>query len=228
MHNFCTILAAVASNGTPWYQNMSFNWFDVVLILVLAFGVWRGRKNGMSREVIPVSTWLLIVIGGGLATPFLADWLVQTGAIGKIFGTSVTASTAASIICYLFLATAIYLAFAPIRTKFREKAAGNNTFGSGEYYLGMIAGFVRFSCILLFVLAILNTPVYTPEEITAKKAYNARWYGGGQAGFSGDFFPSFPEIQADVFNSSFTGRAIRQDLGLLLLRSSGLSKSTHH
>ena len=222
------MLAAAAYNPSHWYQNLSFNWFDVCLVLVLGFGVWRGRKNGMSREVIPVSTWLLIVIVGGLCTPFLADWLVKSGVVGKVFGSAVTASTAASIFCYIFIAATIFMAFSPVRTKFREKATANNTFGSGEYYLGMTAGCIRFACILLFFLAILNAPVYSAEEIAAQKAYNQRWYGGGQAGFSGDFFPSLPEVQADVFNSSFSGRIIRDDLAMILLRSSGLSKKAHH
>ena len=129
---------------------------------------------------------------------------------------------------YIFIAATIFMAFSPVRTKFREKATANNTFGSGEYYLGMTAGCIRFACILLFFLAILNAPVYSAEEIAAQKAYNQRWYGGGQAGFSGDFFPSLPEIQADVFNSSFSGRIIRDDMAIILLRSSGLSKKAHH
>lgn len=220
------MLAAAAYNPTQWYQNLSFNWFDVFLFAVLAFGVWRGRKNGMSKEVLPVSMWLIIVIVDGLCAPFLAAWLMRTGAMAKIFQGTVTAGTAASVISYLFIATAIFLAFSPLRTKFREKVQGNNTFGSGEYYLGMGAGCIRFACMLLFFLALLNAPVYSAEEIAAKKAYNQRWFGGGQAGFSGEFFPSIPEIQADVFNSSFSGRMIRDDLGIVLLHSSSLSKKS--
>jgi hypothetical protein len=221
------MIAAVSYNPAHWYQNLSFNWFDVVLIAVLAFGVWRGRKNGMSREVIPVSMWLLIIIVGGLCTPFLADLLVHSGIVGKVFGGVFVATTAASMISYLFIAVVIFLAFSPVRTKFREKMAGSNTFGSGEYYLGMMSGLVRFACILLFFLALLNAPVYSAEEIAAKKAYNARWYGGGQQGFSGDFFPSLSEIQADVFVTSLSGRIIRQDLSVVLLHSSSLSKISH-
>ena len=184
----------------------------------------------MSKEVIPVSMWLLIVIVGGLCAPFLAGWLASSGVIAKIFQGTVTVPTASSVISYLFIAVAIFLAFTPLRTKFREKAsAGNsNTFGSGEYYLGMASGCIRFACILLFFLAILNAPFYSAEEIAAKKAYDQRWYGGGQAGFSGEFFPSIPEIQADVFNSSFSGRIIRDDLSIVLLHASSLSKKSQH
>jgi hypothetical protein len=221
------IIAAAAYNPSKWYQNLSFNWFDVFLIAVLAFGVWRGRKNGMSREVLPVSMWLLIIILGGLCAPLLADFLVKTGYVGKVFGTMFVATTAASIFSYLFIALVVFLAFTPLRKKFREKVSGSNTFGSGEYYLGMIAGLVRFSCILLFFLALLNTPVYSTEEIAAQKAYNARWFGGGQAGFSGNFFPTLSEIQADVFVGSLSGRIIRDDLSIVLLRSSVLSKKSH-
>ena len=37
----------------------------------------------------------------------------------------------------------------------------NNFFGGGEYYLGMSSGMVRFACMLLAVLALLNAPYYT-------------------------------------------------------------------
>jgi hypothetical protein len=222
------MIAAITNSASNWYQNLSFNWFDVVLFVVLAFGLWRGRKNGMSREVLPVSMWLIIVIVGGLCAPFLADWLVHSGIVAKVFGTVFDATTAASIISYLFLASVVFFAFSPLRTKFREKVSGSNTFGSGEYYLGMIAGLIRFSCIVLFFLALLNTPVYTPAELAAQKAYNARWFGGGQAGFSGNFFPTLSEVQADVFTGSLSGRIIRNDLGIVLLRTSALSNKSHH
>src|SRR5579863_6091428 len=122
------MIAVVTSNPANWYSNLSFNWFDVFLLAVLAFGVWRGRKNGMSREVLPVSMWLIIVIVGGLCAPFLADWLVRSGIVAKVFGTMFIATTVASITSYLFLASVVFFAFTPLRTKFREKASGSNTF----------------------------------------------------------------------------------------------------
>ena len=33
-------------------NNLPFNWFDIT-VAVLGFGLWRGRKNGMTKEVMP-------------------------------------------------------------------------------------------------------------------------------------------------------------------------------
>ena len=71
----------------------------------------------------------------------------------------------------------------------------------------MIAGIIRFACILLFFLALLNAPYYSAAEIAATKAYNNRWYGGGMKEFSGDFFPSLQQVQAGVFVNSISGPA---------------------
>ena len=47
------MFAAVIQKTTPWWQHFAFNWFDVALVLVLAFGFWRGRKRGMTKELLP-------------------------------------------------------------------------------------------------------------------------------------------------------------------------------
>ena len=47
----------------------------------------------------------------------------------------------------------------------------NNFFGSGEYYLGMFSGMIRFACMLLAGLALLNAPYYTEADIKAHDAY---------------------------------------------------------
>ena len=52
------IAAAVAAPAT---NAMSFNWFDMVVVVVLGFGLFRGRRNGMSKELIPLLEWLVLV-----------------------------------------------------------------------------------------------------------------------------------------------------------------------
>ena len=57
---------------------MLFSWFDVALVLVIAFGVWRGRRNGMTKEILPLTEWLAIVIGGAVGyKSFAARTLFQ-------------------------------------------------------------------------------------------------------------------------------------------------------
>ena len=58
------MILAVVQNTTSWWQQLSFHWFDVAIVLVLAFGFWRGRKRGMSREALPTAFWLLAGLMG--------------------------------------------------------------------------------------------------------------------------------------------------------------------
>ena len=54
-------------------SSMPFNWFDIAIILLLGLGVQRGRKHGMSEEIILLSKWLAIVIVGGLFYAVIGD-----------------------------------------------------------------------------------------------------------------------------------------------------------
>ena len=81
----------------------------------------------------------------------------------------------------------------------------------------MMAGPVRFACVLLAVLALLNAPTYSQADIQARQEYNNRWYGGGQKGYNGNYIPDLPTIQESVFKKSFAGPLIKNYLGRLLV-----------
>jgi len=202
-------------------SKLLFNTFDVALVLVLGFGWWRGRKNGMAKELLPIFQWLFIVLVGGLGYEVLGDQLIQLGIIKAIFGNQFVLKTAAYLTAYLLIAGAIWLGFYFLRKKLKPKLEGSNMFGAAEYYLGMVAGVVRYACMSIFALALLNAPYYSSQEITAKIAYNNRVYGGGVQGYSGNFFPSLDELQMAVFRDSLFGPGITHTLGALLIRTTG-------
>jgi uncharacterized membrane protein required for colicin V production len=213
------MIAAVALKTTPWWQSLSFGWFDAAFVLILIFGYWRGRKRGMSREALPVSMWLVLVIAAGLGYQYLGQLLLQSGAIKYVFGSSFMPSTAAFVTSYLFIALVVFIIFSLIGKRFREKVSGSNAFGSGEYYLGMAAGLIRYFCITIFGLALLNAPFYSQAEVAASLAYKARWYGGGLNGYSGNYIPDLSDVQASVFRTSFVGPRIKDYMGYLLINS---------
>ena len=196
---------------------MLFNWFDVLLVLILLFGFWRGRKNGMSREFLKVSMWLTIVITAGFGHAMLGDLLIQQNVIKSIFGKQVTERTAAYLSAYLLIALVVFLVFLFIRSRFKKKLEGSNAFGSSEYYLGISCGVIRWACITLFFLALLNAPVYSKAEIAAKEAYRNRWYGGGVKEFKGDYIPTLDELQDAVFRDSLLGPMIKTGVSSLLV-----------
>lgn len=220
------MIAAASHNPMNWYNSLRFNWFDVAILLVLGFGYWRGRKHGMSREALPTSKWLIIVIAAGLGNQFLGQWLLKSGVIHKVFNGAFTETTAGFVTSYLLIALVVFIIFSILGKHFRERVAGSNAFGSGEYYLGMAAGTIRYACIIVFVMAFLNAPFYSSAQIEASKAYKARWYGGGLSGYSGDFIPDLSEVQSSVFVGSFMGPLIKNNMGYLLISSSVQTKKT--
>ena len=148
----------IAATSQPMgLNNLPINWFDVMLGVVLCFGLWRGRRNGMSKEVMLVLQWLTLVLVSGIGYPLFAPTYANTLGLGKV---------ASAMLGYCTLALATFLVFYILKGIFVPRLTGSNFFGGGEYYLGMLSGMIRFACMLLAALALLNAPSYTAEEIT--------------------------------------------------------------
>ncbi len=225
---FCIMFAAVISKPIPWWHHFAFNWFDVALVLVLVFGFWRGRKRGMTKELLPTLQWLAVMLGAGFGHVFLAGWLQQKGVIRHVFGNHFNPRTAALVSSYLLIAALLFLVFAALKRKFNPKLEGSSMFGGSEYYWGVIAGLVRYGCLVLVALALLNAPYYSTADIKQEEAYNNRWYGGGLSGYNGDFIPRMDEVQASVFKNSLIGPLIKDNLSMLLINTTGPAKTTAH
>jgi uncharacterized membrane protein required for colicin V production len=189
-------------------DNLPVNWFDGAVLGMLIIGLFLGRKHGMSKEVLPLLKWVSLVVVCGLWYPMAAQLLVNTAALSRL---------ASCILGYLLLAFVIFIVFMALKRLLAYRVAGNNLFGSSEYYLGMLSGMIRFACMLLAVLALLNAPFYTAADAKKHDAYVKRWFGGGL--YSGDFFPSLQTIQEQVFTKSFTGPYIKDYLGPLLIET---------
>jgi uncharacterized membrane protein required for colicin V production len=203
------ILAVTESHTGYSLEHLPFNWFDLTLIAVLLFGLYRGRKNGMSKEFLPLIEWLIAI---SLATLFyskLADVLVNVGNMKRAAG--------AYVLSYMILVMIIFFIFYFIKHSLKPKVGGSSFFGGAEYYLGMLAGMVRYACIVTLFLAILNAPIYSQSEIAAIQAYNKKNYGGGL--YEGNYLPNIPTIQHSVFEESFLGRYIRDYCGVILIHS---------
>jgi uncharacterized membrane protein required for colicin V production len=188
---------------------LPFNWFDVAVLVLLGFGVFRGRKNGMTRELAPTLQWVTVVLVAGLVYPFVANFFVaDCGIRSKLWS---------ALLGYMSIASVLFLAFVPIKNALKKRAENGGIFGGSEYYFGMCTGPVRYAFMIMFVLALLNAKSYTAAEIAAKKAYNQRWYGGGL--YSGDYMPDLHTAQTSVFKDSFLGPYIQNNLSILLVQS---------
>jgi len=201
------MIAAAAAAAPPATNGLPFNWFDMAVLVLLGFGLFRGRRNGMAKELLPLLQWLVMVPACGLGYTMLAG--VLAGLIpDKLWN---------CLVAYLALALVVFIVFTILKQQFAEKLVKSNFFKGGEYYLGMLSGMVRYACVLLFVLALLNAPVYAPAEIAQQKTFDQKNFGGGL--FAGNYFPHLFQVQAAVFKESFLGPHIKDNAGMLLINT---------
>jgi hypothetical protein len=101
-------------------------------------------------------------------------------------------------------------AFAFLKKSLGGKLVGSDLFGRSEFYLGMMAGMVRWTCMLIVGLAVLNAREFNSAEIKSKIEYQKNVYGS-------DFFPELYSVQESVFSKSLTGPFVKKYLSALLI-----------
>ncbi len=183
-------------------NQLPINLFDLLLLVVLTAGIYRGRKHGMSEELLGLLTWLAVLFGCAL--------LYQPGAQLIEHFTGMFSRLTCYLVAYVGAAALIFLLFLGLKRALGGKLLGSDIFGRLEYYLGMGSGLVRFSCMLLAALALLNARYFTPTEVRAEEKYQNDVYGS-------TFFPTLHSVQATVFDKSLTGPWIKENLGFLLI-----------
>jgi uncharacterized membrane protein required for colicin V production len=191
-------------------DKVPFGWFDVLFLALLVFGLFRGRRNGMTKEVLPMFQWLAVVLVCGLAYEMVGQRVVSITGLGR---------TASNVLGYLALAFVGFVVFIMLKNALTPRLTGSNIFGGGEYYLGMFAGLIRYLCMIFFALALLNAPHYSVAEIQAQKEYAFNTFGGGEQGFTGDFFPTMSQVQESVFKKSLIGPWVTDHLGVILINN---------
>jgi len=182
--------------------NMPFNWFDLFVVIFLVLGAFRGRKRGMSQEVLPLIKWItLAAVCGFFYQPIATE--IANGSMFSLLS--------ASFAAYLGLALVIVAVFALVSRQLGGKIIGSDAFGGAEYYLGIFSGVIRFACMLIFALALLNARLFSQVEIAERSKYMKQ-------NFDADFFPSLDQVQDDVFRASITGPVIHKNLDFLLIK----------
>ncbi len=162
----------------------------------------------MSSEMIVMLQWLVIVVIGSL----------YYAPIGRsIAGYLNLSLLAANITAYLALVIVIKFLFTWIRGLIGEKLMASDLFGNSEYYLGIMAGMVRYAAVLVVVLAVLNARLITSEQLAATAKVQ-------QDNFGDIKFPTFGSMQYDVFKRSVSGPFIRKHLSAQLIEPTPADK----
>lgn len=183
-------------------DKLPINVFDCVVLATLLMGLLRGRKHGMSEELIGLITWLAVVIGCAMVYEPAGQWFAKSSPFSLL---------ASFLMVYIAGALLILSLFAFCRNRLGGKLIGSDIFGRAEYYLGMGSGVVRLSCMLLVFLALLNARYFTPMEVRAMEAFQNDVYGS-------NYFPTWHTAQEVVFERSISGPWIREHLGFLLIK----------
>jgi uncharacterized membrane protein required for colicin V production len=194
-------------------DQLPFNFFDALLVVVVLAGISRGRKHGMSEELLNLLQWLTVL--------FVCAVIYEPA--GKMIGqfTSVFGMLSCYLLAYVGAGLLVLLVFAGIKRALGGKLVGSDIFGRSEYYLGMASGLARGTCVLLAVLALLNARYFSPTEVRAMQKFQDDVYGS-------DFFPTLQSVQSTVFDKSLTGPWIKQNLGFLLIKPTEPDKRELH
>ena len=190
-------------------DKLPINLFDFLLLGFLILGVVRGRKVGMSGELFSLITWLAILAGCAVAYEPMGQMFAQTTGMFSMLASYITA--------YIVAALVIFGMFAFLNRGMGGKLIGSDIFGSSEYYLGMVSGLVRFGCIALALLALLNARYYNAAEVRAELKFQNDVYGS-------NFFPTLHDVQATVFEKSLAGHWIADNLSFLLIKPTAPEK----
>jgi uncharacterized membrane protein required for colicin V production len=183
-------------------DKLPLNVFDFVVLATLVIGLLRGRKHGMSEELIGLVKWLAVVIGCAMMYEPAGQWFANSSPFSLL---------ASFLMVYICGALLILSFFAICKYRLGGKLIGSDIFGRAEYYLGMGSGVVRLSCMLLAFLALLNARYFSPTEVRAMEAFQNDVYGS-------NYFPTWHTAQEVVFEKSFSGAWIKTHLGFLLIK----------
>src|SRR5262249_49548930 len=99
-----------------------------------------------------------------------------------------------------------------IKRNVGEKLVRGDTFGNGEYYLGMFAGGLRYACIVVVAFALLHARRYTPDELQREVKFQ-------DDNFGSNYFPTMGTVQQEVFKRSFIGQVAHDWLSVVLISS---------
>lgn len=185
------------------------NWFDLLVVALIAFGIWRGRKRGISEELLDVFMWLCIVVLGALAYAPFGKLIASTTRFPPFF---------ANVLAYAVIAIAIKILFTSIKRAAGEKLVQSDAFGRFEYYLGMMAGVTRLLCILIFALSFLHAKYISDAERAATAKMQADNFGSIS-------FPTFGSLQQTIFYESISGKFIRKNLHAQLVHPASADRA---
>lgn len=182
-------------------SSLPFGWFDVLAVILAVIGVLQGRRRGMSQELLDFFMWVGIVAGGAYMCRQAAPYLIKWTGLSQL---------SAHLLGYLATVVVVWFIFMLLKNAFRDKLAGSDFFGRLEYPLGILAGIIRFLCILVLLAALVNAKFLTEEQKERDRKQQEKELGSS-------FFPTLGDIQDGIFKKSFLGAQLMKHVPFLLI-----------
>ncbi len=182
--------------------------FDVLLIIAVGLGLWRGKVRGISEELLGFLQWLVIIVAAGFLYAMVGELLVA-GKVPRLW---------ANMGGYILVMIGVSILFSFLSKSVGNKLVDSDFFGSWEYTLGMMAGAIRYACIWLSLLALLHARNFTAAELAAERKSQEKEVGVV-------LVPTWGMLHGMAFYESFSGPYIRQYLSHQLITPVGYAKA---
>src|ERR1043166_2051103 len=102
-----------------YFAKTQLNWFDLLVVGLIALGIWRGRKRGLSEELLDVLQWICIVVVGALMYRPVASALSAATRLPAFYS---------NVFSYIIIALAIKLLFNLVRRAAGTKLVQSDAF----------------------------------------------------------------------------------------------------
>jgi uncharacterized membrane protein required for colicin V production len=142
------------------------NWYDVVVVGALFYGVWSGIRAGFTGEIIRVIGLVMMFV---LAVQFhqsVGDWLNANSPLPN---------DASQLVAFVSIAVVVYLITLWIRLATRKRMQELKTAALVENVGGGFAGAVRMVLIMAWVTVVLSlsTSNFLHDEVGIKSRFGS-------------------------------------------------------
>jgi len=157
----------------------------------------------MSQELLPLFQWVGIVIAAGLLYNPLSPIVKQYTQFNLLWS---------NITAYLLVALCVHMVYRFLKRLLEESLMEKDVFGGGEFYFGMAAGVMRFACMLVVGIALMNSRIITAGELAANEKFQ-------KENFEAIRFPTYGQVQQEILFRCLTGKLIEDHLHPVLIAS---------
>ena len=169
------------------------NWYDVVVVLALLYGVWSGVRAGLTGEVIRVIGLILMVAVALTSYQSAGNWMA---------GHSQMPVETAQLLAFVSIAVVVYLISVAVRLALHRRMLQYKFSALVENVGGGCAGVVRMTVIMAWLTVVLSL---------SANASVRRNIDGGSC-FGSFIVHQLPALQSVVERSLPKSRWITQDL----------------